>query len=472
MQRIPGRGMNKKKVVCHDCTRPLRSGRARAAVAMGVHDHVRRTYLEGRHHAVTDWQGRRRERVVRLKRRRGALCPHAIRDVDRLLLCLRWHTHVLHALRSIIIMRLWFALLPVALLTDPAEGRARKPAKARGNGANGRAEAPSDEQVELQFDGGSKLGLGFVKGSMPLTIRHVTPDTWAAHQSDLHPGVQLLSVGGSKLIGRSYTDAINLLRAGVGASSKQAQLSLTFALRNEPNSALQSTPAVGSEKTTRRLLAGCASLRERDLQSTARHLSAFLKANGHSMPNRDAADHRDALREALQSSAVDLRTRLVFALSLAVRQDLEVEAATIASSTAGAEWGDYQQTLQQRTVDMYNEVAESAAAAALLLQQTPNPQSTWPQHIELAALGRSSAYSWSMRQLGPAISAQRRMVNLVSNGSHKLLSATEQSDTHTQLGVLLITRGSVVHSKADHTEAVHELMRARELSPVDPYPQA
>ena len=380
--------------------------------------------------------------------------------------------YVLHALRPIVTMRLWFALLPVALLADPTEGRARKPSRARADGAHGRDDAPSDEQVELQFDGGSKLGLGFVKGSMPLTIRHVTPDTWAAHQSNLHPGVELVRVGASTLFGRSYTDAIDLLRAAVDASSEQAQLPLAFVLRKEvPNSTLGSTPAVGSEKTARRLLAGCASLRERDIQSADRHLSAFLKANGHSVPKRDVVDHHDALHEALQSRAGDLRTRLAFALSHAVRQDLEVEAATIASSRAGAEWGDRQQTLQQRTVDMYNEVAEGAAATALQLrQQTPNPQPTWPQHIELAALGRSSAYSWSTRQLGAAISAQRRVVHL-SDG-HKMLSATEESETHTQLGILLITRGSVVHSKADHTEAVSELVRARELSPADPYPQA
>ena len=104
----------------------------------------------------------------------------------------------------------------------------------------------------------------------------------------------------------------------------------------------------------------------------------------------------------------------------------------------------------------------------------PEPRSMWSQHIELAALGRSSAYSWSMRELGPAILAQRRAVGLIRDWKDpdELLSAFEQSEAHTQLGILLTTRGSVVNSTADHVEAAREFSRARELSPADPHPRA
>lgn len=357
-------------------------------------------------------------------------------------------------------------LLVVIFLEGGVEGRARKQARGRSGSSSSSAAArdklgaSGDElHIELPFDGSSKLGLGFIKGQMPLTIRHVTPATWASRQPDLHPGAELVSVGTAALLGRSYADAIDLLRAAVDVSSENAQLLLTFVLRD--------APIVGSEKSARRLLAGCASLRGRDLHSAAQHLAAFLKANEHPVPVPDGfANHRDAIGQALHSSVGDLRSRLAFALSLAVRVDLQVEDATIASSTAGAEWGDRQQILQQNAVDMYNDVAKAAAAA-------PKPQPAWSRHVELAALGRLSAYRWSMHQLGPAILAQRRLVDIIHGASSavQLLSAAEQSDAHSQLGILLITRGSVINSKADHTEAVRHLQKARELSPIDPYPQ-
>ena len=80
----------------------------------------------------------------------------------------------------------------------------------------------------------------------------------------------------------------------------------------------------------------------------------------------------------------------------------------------------------------------------------------------------------AMRELGPAILAQRRAVGLIKDWKDpdKLLSAFEQSEAHTQLGILLTTRGSVVNSTADHVEAAREFSRARELSPADPYPRA
>jgi hypothetical protein len=356
----------------------------------------------------------------------------------------------------------------ILLVAGEVEGRARKQARRRPGSSSSRSNprdhlqlGASRDELELQFDGSNKLGLGFIKGTMPLTIRHVTPTSWASRQPDLHPGTELIGVGATTLVGRSYADAIDLLRAAVNVSSENAQLMLTFVLHDAPK--------VGSEGSARRLLAGCASLRERDLHSAGQHLSVFLKANGHPipMPKHGLTDHRDAMRQALQSGVGDLRNRLAFALSLAVRVDLQVEDATMASSTAGAEWGNRQQTLQQNTVDMYNDVAEAAAA-------TPKPQPTWSQHVELAALGRLSAYSWSMHQLGPAILAQRRVVELISSrdSSDGLLSTAEQSEAHTQLGILLTNRGSVINSNADHTEAVRQLLKARELSPVDPYPQA
>lgn len=362
------------------------------------------------------------------------------------------------------IMLLWFALLPMLLLVDGADGRARKQTR-RSNKEHRTSTQPHHQQgagveMELQFDGDGKLGLAFVKGSMPLKIRHVTPNTWASRQAELHPGMELVSVGATTLIGRSYIDAIDLLREATSVSSDSARLSLTFV----SHSVLSSVD--GSDKL-RRLLAACASVRERDLQAADRHLSAFLAANGRLASDRDPAKCRDLIDRVLHSDPGELRVRLAFALHLAVRADLEVEAATIASSTAGAGWGNHQQALQQKTVDCYNDVAEAAAAVL-------EPRGLWPQHIELAALGRSSAYSWSMRKLGPAILAQRRVVELIKDckDPDKLLTVFEQSETHTQLGILLTTRGSVINSTADHVEAAREFSRARELSPVDPYPRA
>ena len=241
-----------------------------------------------------------------------------------------------------------------------------------------------------------------------------------------------------------------------------------FALHNAPSSVPRSTTGNDGEKTAHRLLAACKSVRKRDLRSADRQFSAFLKSIGHSVPKHEPAEHRNAVRQALSSSIEDPRGRLVSAMSLAVRIDLQVEAETTAARSAtGAEWGNKQQTLQNRAIEMYTDVAEAAAA-------TSKPQSEWAQHIELAALDRSGAYSWAMHQLGPAIRAQRRMIHLLnrSDDPHKLLSTTEQSEVHTQLGILLITRGSVTNSKADHTEAVRELGKAREISPVDPHPRA
>ena len=216
-------------------------------------------------------------------------------------------------LRRATTMRLGVRLVALALLllslADGVEGRARKKnrsgsASSRGGGGGGGDDADTSSafdrdmqasvEVTLSFDGTGKLGLAFRKNVMPLTIRHITPDTWASNQTDLVQGMELATVGATVLMGRTYDDAVDLLRAAAGASSEQALLSLTFVQTRAPPDPADNAARQGSSwakqlitldeyrwlSVPKRLVAACKAIRERDLKAAHRLLLAFMKTRG------------------------------------------------------------------------------------------------------------------------------------------------------------------------------------------------
>jgi hypothetical protein len=68
--------------------------------------------------------------------------------------------------------------------------------------------------------------------------------------------------------------------------------------------------------------------------------------------------------------------------------------------------GVEQQHKQQAVVDKYLKLASSA-------DKRLKPWGEWVEHMVIATLHRASSYSWSMRKLGPAIDAQRRLVAIL-----------------------------------------------------------
>ena len=68
--------------------------------------------------------------------------------------------------------------------------------------------------------------------------------------------------------------------------------------------------------------------------------------------------------------------------------------------------GVEQQNKQQAVVDKYLKLAR-------LADKRLKPWGEWVEHIVIATLHRASSYSWSMRKLGPAIDAQRRLVAIL-----------------------------------------------------------
>jgi hypothetical protein len=64
---------------------------------------------------------------------------------------------------------------------------------------------------------GGELGLGFVKGKAPLTVRHIKPASWAAMQA-IEKGMRLVRLGDVDLPpGSSYDDSVEAVRQVVGA---------------------------------------------------------------------------------------------------------------------------------------------------------------------------------------------------------------------------------------------------------------
>jgi hypothetical protein len=221
--------------------------------------------------------------------------------------------HARPELRRATKMRLGVQLVALTLLllslADGVEGRARKKnrsgsASSRGGGGGGGDDADTSSafdrdmqasvEVTLTFDGTGKLGLAFRKNVMPLTIRHITPDTWASNQTDLVQGMELATVGATVLMGRTYDDAVDLLRAAAGASSEQALLSLTFVQTRAPPDPADNAARQGSSwakqlitldeyrwlSVPKRLVAACKAIRERDLKAAHRLLLAFMKTRG------------------------------------------------------------------------------------------------------------------------------------------------------------------------------------------------
>jgi hypothetical protein len=220
-------------------------------------------------------------------------------------------------------------LLSCVYIHEVAEARGRK-SKTKGHRTSatqaepvGAAAAPDDETIRLSFDGEGKLGLAFFKGPMPLKVRHVTAGTWGAQQPELEPGVELVGIGATTLLSRSYEDAIDLLRAATSAASDSSMLTLTFRAGEllPPKSGREKLIAASVAGVPRRLAAACESLRERDLEGADRHLAAFIKAQGHPVPSKD--DRHVALfpDEAKRSPAP-----LAAALKQAVVLDIEVAA--------------------------------------------------------------------------------------------------------------------------------------------------
>lgn len=71
----------------------------------------------------------------------------------------------------------------------------------------------ADTLVTVVFTGKGPLGIAFRKGVTPLTIRHVSPETLAASQSQLRPGMQLVAVSDMPTLdGVGYDDSISFLR--------------------------------------------------------------------------------------------------------------------------------------------------------------------------------------------------------------------------------------------------------------------
>ena len=76
-----------------------------------------------------------------------------------------------------------------------------------------------------------------------------------------------------------------------------------------------------------------------------------------------------------------------------------------------------------------------------------------------------------MAILDEILDTQRRIIELGEEQAG-LLPAEEVAEAHTQLGILLITLGSVTDERQHHLEAVQMLEAARKLAPLDPHPRA
>ena len=331
------------------------------------------------------------------------------------------------------------ALLLLALQCGtPATGRNSRRNRARHHEPLHPPSPAHGKEVQLRFEGGGeKLGLAFVKGMLPPTVRHVKEGTWAARQPELKPGFALTTIGSTTLETRSYDDAIDLLKAACGASSPEAPLLLAFSDSGQPPPTQK--PPDAQAGVPRRVSAACKALRQRELEDTVRHLDAALakaKDKGAGWPPL-----AEALREAVM---------------------LDNEVAVFASS---GQWGPAQQELQEQALARYEGVA------GLAKELGGRASSPAVRAIEAAALGRAGGYSWSMRRLRPAIDAQRRIIELGEEQAG-ILSDEELAEAHTQLGILLITLGSVTDERQHHLEAVQMLEAARKLAPLDPHPRA
>ena len=91
------------------------------------------------------------------------------------------------------------------------------------------AEPPAETSalVSLDFDGEGKLGLSFLKGEVPPTIRKITAGSWGSNQP-LSEGMVLHTIGDTSLTGRSYEFAVGFLRSQAATSSAEQPLKLEF----------------------------------------------------------------------------------------------------------------------------------------------------------------------------------------------------------------------------------------------------
>ena len=257
------------------------------------------------------------------------------------------------------------ALLLLALQCGtPATGRHSRRNRARHHEPLTPPSPGHDKEVQLRFEGGGeKLGLAFVKGMLPPTVRHVKEGTWAARQPELKPGFVLTTIGSTTLETRSYDDAIDLLKAASGASSPEAPLLLAFSDSGQPPPTQK--PPDAQAGVPRRVSAACKALRQRELEDTVRHLDAALakaKDKGAGWPPL-----AEALREAVM---------------------LDNEVAVFASS---GQWGPAQQELQEQALARY----EGVAGLAKELGGRPSPA---VRAIEAKEPGDPSHCTWRVER--------------------------------------------------------------------------
>ena len=295
----------------------------------------------------------------------------------------------------------WLLLYLVLELSSGADSKRHRKRPSRDE------HAPAGNEMQIQFDGEGKLGLAFVKGLTPLTVRHVSAGSWAALQPDLGPGTVLLAVAGEPLPGH-YKQAIELLKE---ATLKPVALHFW-----------KKTTAFGRNK----LEAACSSLRQKDLTAAERRLRSYVE---------DAPDDEPA--EALLK---------------AVSSDVRLAAA----AESGA-WTEQDAQLQAQTLSAYEAAAAQAAADVVASSAA----------VEIAALSRAMSYASAGQELHRSIRAGRRLLELAS--APGALPSDQHAEAHTELAKSLITLGSVTHDHSLHTQAVGVLESAVQLSSsVDP----
>ena len=117
--------------------------------------------------------------------------------------------------------------------------------------------AAVEKSLLLSFEGQGKLGIAFVKGVIPPTVRHVSAGSWASRHN-VETGMVLQKIGDEALDSTSYGAAIELLRRRAAASTPRMPLSL------------QLLPPSGAR--VQLLSRACTALRARDLDTAHRRL--------------------------------------------------------------------------------------------------------------------------------------------------------------------------------------------------------